>query len=223
MISLSHVQYASGYRSDLAAIGKFCRERKILFCVDAIQSMGVLPIDVGEMNIDFLSADGHKWLLGPEGCGIFFCRRERIATLRPEVGWMNVVNATDYGNYDFTLRNDARRFECGTYNIPGILGFGASLKLMLEVGLETISKRVLFLTQRLSDGLKAKGFQVVSSRIPGEESGIVAFTIPGRDHAQIVNVLKKKKIIIIQREGRLRASPHFYNSVEQVDALLAEL
>jgi len=185
--------------------------------------MGVLPIDVKAMNIDFLSADGHKWLLGPEGCGIFYCRRELIKNLRPEIGWMNVINATDYGNYDFTLRDDAKRFECGTYNIPGILGFGASLKLLLDVGVDTVSRRVLFLTQRLCDGLKAKGFHVVSSRIPGEESGIVAFTTPGLDQAQLVNTLKKKKIIIIMREGRLRASPHFYNSAEQVDTLLSEL
>ncbi len=128
MVALSHVQYASGFRSDLGRIGAFCRERGILFCVDAIQSLGILPVDVRAMNIDFLSADGHKWLLGPEGCGVFFCRRELIPSLRPEVGWLNVVNALDYGNYDFTLRDDAKRFECGSYNIPGILALNASLK-----------------------------------------------------------------------------------------------
>jgi selenocysteine lyase/cysteine desulfurase len=132
LVALSHVEYASGQRHDLATLGRFCRDRQILFCVDAIQSMGVLPIDVRAMNIDFLSADGHKWLLGPEGAGVFFCRRELLPTLRPlSVGWMNVVNDQDYGNYDLTLKPDARRFECGTHNIPGLLALKASLELLL--------------------------------------------------------------------------------------------
>ena len=223
MIALSHVQYASGYRSDLAAIGTFCRERGILFCVDAIQSMGVLPVDVQSMKIDFLSADGHKWMLGPEGLGVFFCRRELLTSLRPEVGWLNVINPFEYGNYDFTLRADAKRFECGSYNIPGILGFGESLRVLLSVGIETISQRVLALTDQLAEGLQRKGYTIVSSRRPGEESGIVAFTHPSRNHTAIVNELKAKKIVIIMREGRLRASPHFYTSAEQVDQLLANL
>ena len=223
MIALSHVEYASGYRSDLAAIGSFCRERGILLCVDAIQSMGVLPVDVQNMKIDFLSADGHKWMLAPEGCGIFYCRRELLTSLRPEIGWLNVINAAEYGSYDFTLRADAKRFECGSYNIPGILGFGESLRVLLDVGIETISQRVLALTDQLCEGLKQKGYTIVSSRRPGEDSGIVAFTHPTRNHTELVNELKAKKIVIIQREGRLRASPHFYNSAEQVDQLLANL
>ena len=126
MIALSHVEYASGYRNDLVTIGRFCRERGILLCVDGIQSCGVLPVDVRGMNIDFLSADGHKWMLGPEGLGIFYCRSELIAQVHPEVGWMNVVNATDFGNFDLTFRADARRFECGAHNIPGVLGLKAA-------------------------------------------------------------------------------------------------
>ena len=223
MIALSHVQYASGYRSDLAQIGAFCRGRGILLCVDAIQSMGVLPVDVRNTNIDFLSADGHKWMLAPEGCGVFFCRRELLEQLRPEVGWLNVINAADYGNYDFTLRSDAKRFECGSYNIPGILGFGESLRLLLDVGIDTISRRVLTLTEQLCEGLRRKGYAIVSSRREGEASGIVAFTHPGRNQQEIVNALKAKKIIIIMREGRLRASPHFYNSPEQIDQLIDAL
>ena len=109
LLALSHVEYASGQRHDLAAIGSFCRSRGILFCVDAIQSMGVLPLDVGAMNIDYLSADGHKWLLGPEGAGVFFCRRELLGKTRPlAIGWMNVINDQDYGHYDITHKEDAR-------------------------------------------------------------------------------------------------------------------
>lgn len=223
MIALSHVEYASGFRNDIAAIGKFCRERGILFCVDAIQSLGVLPVDVRAMKIDFLSADGHKWLLGPEGCGVFFCRKELIAAMRPEVGWLNVVNAQDYGHYDFTLRPDARRFECGSYNIPGILALNASMALIEELGIDFISARVLGLTEHLAEGLKRQNAEVVSSRRPGEASGIVAFKVPGKDQKELNHRLIEQKIVLALREGRLRASPHFYNSEEQIDALLNAL
>jgi len=223
MISLSHVEYASGFRNDIAAVGAFCRSRGILFCVDAIQSLGVMRVDVEAMNIDFLSADGHKWLLGPEGAGIFFCRKELLLKLRPEIGWLNFVNALNFGTYDFTLRSDARRFECGSYNIPGILALGASLQLIDELGVDFIGRRVQALTERLCDGLREKGFSVFSPRGAGETSGIVSFTHPKLDHAAIVRELQAKKIAIVIREKRLRASPHFYNSFEQIDRLVASL
>ena len=223
MIALSHVEYASGYVNDLATIGRVCREKNILLCVDAIQSCGVLPVDVQAMNIDFLSADGHKWLLGPEGLGIFYCRHDLIASLRPEVGWMNVINAQDYGHYDFTLRPDAKRFECGSYNIPGVLALGASLALILEIGLPLIHQRVLALTDLLVAGLTAKGYSVFSPRTPGQSSGIVSFSSPTHDHATVVRDLEARKIILVTREARLRASPHFYNTPDQIHQLLAAL
>lgn len=223
MISLSHVEYASGFRNDVAAVGSFCRSRGILFCVDAIQSLGVIPADVESMNIDFLSADGHKWLLGPEGAGFFYCRKELLPTLRPEIGWLNVVNALDFGAYDFTLRSDARRFECGSYNIPGLLALGASLQLIDELGVDFIGRRIQALTDRLCDGLYEKGYSVFSPRGAGESSGIVSFMHPTLDHAPIVRQLMAKKIALVLREKRLRASPHFYNSFEQIDRLVAAL
>ncbi len=223
MVALSHVEYASGYRNDVAAIGALCRTRGILFCVDAIQSCGVLPVDVQAMNIDFLSADGHKWLLGPEGLGIFYCRRELIPTLRPEIGWMNVINAQDYGHYDFTLRPDAKRFECGSYNIPGVLALGAALEVLAEIGIPTIWNRVRALTDQLVEGLLKKGYRIISSRAENEASGIVSFASPTHDHNTIVRDLESQEIIIVMRESRLRASPHFYNTAEQIDQLLVAL
>ena len=225
LVSLSHVEFASGQRHDLARIGEFCRANKKLFNVDAIQTVGVLPVDVKAMHIDFLSADGHKWMMGPEGAGIFYCRRELIERTRPlMIGWMNVTNPEDYGNYDYTLKPDAGRFECGTYNIPGLLGLKASLELLSSVGIGNIAQRVKVLGDRLIEGVKAKGYQVISPREQGEESGIVSFTSRVHDHAEIVrNLRKHHKTEIAQREGRLRASPHFYNTQEQIDRLIANL
>ena len=223
MIALSQVEYASGFAHDMTAIGRFCRERDILFCVDGIQAGGVLPVDVKAMNIDFWSADGHKWMLGPEGAGVFYCRRELLDKLEPEIGWMNVINASDYGHYDFTLRSDAKRFECGSYNIPGVLALGASLDLLLEVGIDLIHRRTLALGAYLCDRLHDRGYQLVSSRRPGEASGIVSFVDLQRRHGQIIRQLEEQKIIIVEREGRLRASPHFYNTAADIDALTEAL
>lgn len=224
LIAISHVEYASGYRSDLAAIGAFCRERGILFCVDAIQSAGVLPVDVKAMQIDFLSAGGHKWMLGPEGLGIFFCRRELFGELRPEVGWMNVAHATDYSRHELRLRDDARRFECGGYNIAGVLGLGASLEMLLELGVDMVWQRVYALSGMLVEGLREKGYTVYSPRERAEEcSAIVSFYSPVHAPDPIVRELEEKQIIITKRENRLRAAPHFYQGPLQIQMLLDAL
>ena len=222
LVTLSHVEFASGQRHDLAPIGSFCRQRGILFCVDAIQSLGVLPVDVRAMNIDFLCADGHKWLLGPEGAGIFYCRRELIETMRPlTVGWMNVINAQDYGNYDYTLKGDAGRFECGTYNVPGLLGLKAAVELLQAIGVNAIAARLRRLTDHLITRLLNKGYLVLSPRHNDQWSGIVSFTTPVHDQHQIVTTLRKQhRIEIALREARLRCSPHFYNTEQQLDRLV---
>jgi cysteine desulfurase / selenocysteine lyase len=225
MIALSHVEYASGYRNDLAAIGEFCRQRGIFFCVDAIQSIGALPVDVQAMQIDYLSAGGHKWMLGPEGTGIFFCRRELLDTLFPEVGWANVIHSTDFSKIDFTLRPDARRFECGGYNLAGILALGASLELLLSVGIPAVWARLHALTTLLAEGVAAKGYRVFSPRaLESECSGIVSFTAPDpKTHSAILKSLEQKRIILIERENRLRAAPHFYQGEPQIRSLIDAL
>ena len=224
LVTLSHVQYASGQRMDVARVGRFCRERGILFCVDAIQSLGVLPVDVQSMNIDFLAADGHKWMLGPEGAGLFFIRRDLMARVRPlSVGWMNVVNARDFGHYDYTLRPDSRRYECGSWNVAGFLGLGASLALLESVGIDRIFARVRGLGDRLVSGLRGKGWRIVSSRADRQVSGSVVFVSDRVDHREVFESLREKRIEIALREGRLRASPHFYNTEDQVDRLIESL
>lgn len=222
LVALSHVEFASGQRHDVAAIGKFCRAKGILFCLDAIQTVGVIPVDVVAMNVDFLAADGHKWLMGPEGAGIFYCRRELIERTQPlMVGWMNVVNNTEYGAYDFTLKSTAGRFECGTYNIGGLLALKASLEMLLHLGTERVWRRLQTLGDRLALGLKRKGYVIVSPRDNGSRSGIISFTSPTHRHEPLVKALRKEhRIEIALREGRLRASPHFYNTEGQIDQLI---
>jgi selenocysteine lyase/cysteine desulfurase len=225
VVTISSVQFSSGFRTDLAALGTACQDRGVLFCVDAIQSLGCIPIDVRAMKIDFLSADGHKWLLGPEGAGLFYCRHELLGLLRPSsIGWLNVKNAQDYGTYKLDFRDDARRFDGGSYNLAGITGLGASMRWLLEIGIQNIWDRVRALTDRLVEGVRRRGYRVVSSREPSEASGIVAFVSDTHDHSRIVSHLKQEyRTIIAMRQGRLRASPHFYNSEAEIDQLIGHL
>lgn len=225
LVTISAVQFGSGFRADLAALGQACQERGVLFCVDAIQALGCVPIDVRAMKVDFLAADGHKWLLGPEGAGIFYCRHELLGLLRPtNVGWLSVKDATNYSEYRLDFRDDARRFDGGSYNLAGIWGLGASIEWLLEIGIDTIWDRVRMLTDRLADGVRGKGYRVVSSREPGESSGILAFVSTVHDHARIVSHLRQEyRTVIAARQGRLRASPHFYNTEDEIDSLINHL
>ena len=232
LVTISHVEFASGQRHDLAAIGKFCRDRGIRLCVDGIQSLGALPVDVRAMNIDYLSADGHKWLLGPEGAGVFYCRQELIEQTHPAlIGWLNVQNAHDFDHIEYRLKKDAGRFECGTYNVPGLLGLKASVDVLMEAGGQAVSGQVQLLTDRLAVGLKGQGWVVVSPRERGTEqgaekgvwSGIVSFVREGLDATATAKRLKGDGIELAVRGGRLRVSPHFYNTVKQMDRLLEAL
>src|SRR5580704_15865221 len=155
LLAISFVQYLSGHRADLEAIGEICHRHKCFFMVDAIQGLGVFPVDVRRAHIGALAADGHKWLLGPEGCGILFVAQEFQGSVQPiEFGWTNVAGYADYSSRDMTLRNDAGRYECGTLNTIGCYGLRASIEFLLEVGVETISPAI----QRLGD-LVAEGAQ----------------------------------------------------------------
>jgi selenocysteine lyase/cysteine desulfurase len=230
VVSISHVQYATGYRIDLRPISRMIHMARGYLCVDGIQSVGVLPVDVEAMGIDFLAADGHKWLLGPEGCGFLYVNEGLIEMLHPAVvGWMNFEHAFEFERRDCDLRKDARRFEPGSYNVPGLLALDASVGLLLEVGEEEVWRRVEALTQRLCEGLAAKGYRVFSPRRPDERSGIVSFSPPAPElratpaPQRIVADLERAGVVLALRGGRLRASPHFYNTAEQIDRLIEAL
>ena len=221
VLSVSSVEFASGFRHDLREIGRFCKARGVLFFVDVIQSLGVLSLDVADAEIDFLSADAHKWLLGPEGIGVFYCSSRARQHLRVmNLGWANVVDPRDFLSYDATLLPDARRFECGTLNTVGIHGLGAGLELLHRVGIERIEARVLSLTDRLCAGLEERGYGVLSSRACGEKSGIVVFRHPRIDTEAVFQTLSDARVVCAIRGGRIRLSPHFYNTEEEVDRVL---
>lgn len=225
LVSLSWVEFASGFRNDLDALGQLCRERGVFFFVDAIQGLGVLPIDVQRTPIDGLAADGHKWLLAPEGAGVFYLRREWVERLHPVgVGWHSVVNATDFSKIDFTLKPHAGRWESGTLNVAGIHALGASLELLLGAGIANVAERVRELTGHFCARATAAGLQVFSAREAGEWSGIVSLIPPpGADARALVKRCRDEGMVINLRAGRLRVSPHCYNTVEEIDRLVRAL
>jgi cysteine desulfurase / selenocysteine lyase len=224
MLVLSWVQYASGYRADLARLGAACRERGVLFVVDVIQGLGALALDVEASMIDVAVASTHKWLLGPEGTGLLYVSDRVIDKLRPvRSGWRSMSNLFQWTEFDISFAAGAKRFESGTLNVYGIHAFGASLELLQEAGMPAIEERVLALTERAASGLAARGFQVVSSRRPGETSGIVTAVHPEIPAGDFVRRLAAADIVAAARAGRFRISPHFYNTEEEIDRCLEAL
>jgi cysteine desulfurase / selenocysteine lyase len=224
VVALSWVQFASGFRADLRRIGAFCRERDVLFVVDGIQGLGALEVDVERDNVDVLAADGHKWLLGPEGIGVLYVSDRVVERIEPSrVGWTSVEDWIKWTRYELNYREGAGRYEPGTLNMMGVYALGASLELLLEAGPGAVEARVRSLTDRLVEGLGARGFDVVSSRREGEWSGVVAATHPARSPKEVVAGLHLKGVEVAHRAGRVRISPHFYNTHDEVDRLLAAL
>jgi cysteine desulfurase / selenocysteine lyase len=224
VVSLSSVEFASGFRNDLDALAALCRERGVYFFVDAIQGLGVFPLDLKRTPIDFLSADGHKWLLGPEGAGIFYIRRELVERLHPVgVGWNSVVGSRNFSKIDFRLKPHAGRWESGSLNVAGIAALGASLELLLEIGIANIAKRILELTDHLCAFADKAGVQIYSSRRPEDKSGIVSIVVPGADVRELVRYCRGEALVINQRAGRIRVSPHCYNTVDEIDLLVEVL
>jgi len=225
LVAISSVQYASGFRTDLATLGAFCQSKGVLLCVDAIQSLGVFPVDVKAMGIDFLAADGHKWLCAPEGIGVFYVRRELQGHLRPtSIGWRSMKDPNNFDKIQFEFAESAKRYDGGSYNLAGVYALGGAIELVKETGIEAIAQRLLHLTDRMVDGLRGKGYRVLSSRAPGEGSGIVAFFSDMHDPHQIQRHLQcEHRIVIAVRRGRLRASPHVYQTEGEIDQLVEAL
>ena len=224
LVSLSWVGYSTGYRCNLRQVADIAHRRGALLMVDAIQGLGVFPIDVGQLGIDFLAADGHKWLLGPEGAGLLFIHGEHLETLRPlGVGWNSVTHAHDFTNAEMTLKNTAARYEGGSQNMVGMMALGASLELLLGLGIESIAERVLEVTDEACRRLERLGAEIVSHRDRGDgvdcRSGIVSFDLPGRSPQIVRQRALAQGVALACRAGHLRISPHAYCSMEDLDRL----
>ena len=219
LVSLASCHFLSGYRINVEEIGQRLRARGILFCVDAIQSLGAWPLDA--RHVDFLSADSHKWLLGPSGAGIFYVRRELQDQVRPALlGSWNVDSPGFIAQDEFRFHPTARRYESGTLNYAGLCGMSAALELTLSLGVEAISTRLRYLRGAFLEMLVQKGYQPVlePEEVPeGAESGIVSVFKPGTDLPAVYQHLLANGVTASQRQLRsgqdlLRFSPHFYTT-----------
>jgi cysteine desulfurase / selenocysteine lyase len=224
LLAISFVQFLSGYRAPLQAIGEICRRNRCIYLVDAIQGLGAFPLDVRACHIDALASDGHKWLMGPEGCGILYISQGLQERVEPvEFGWTNVAGYADYGSRDMALRPDAGRYECGTLNTIGCFGLKASIEFLLEVGVGEIAPVVQNLGDRIAQGVQAKGYELLGNRTADTGAGIVSFRKPGAEATQIVAHLHSRGIIAAPRAGWVRTSPHFYVSPAEIDRLMDSL
>jgi selenocysteine lyase/cysteine desulfurase len=222
VLALSSVDFATGFAADLPAIGAFCREHALLLVVDAIQSLGVLPLDVRRCGIHALAGGAHKWLCGPQGIGLLFVERELLPRLTPPLaGWKSVTDEEDFALH-FTLRGDAAGFEPGTLNMAGIAGLGAALELLTEVGGARIRARVATLTGQLTSGLEQRGWQLASPRLEHERAGIVAFA-GAAEPKELFRHLTANAVVVALRDGRIRLAPHFANTADDVTGFFAVL
>lgn len=224
VVAISFVEFQSGFRNDLAALGKLCRSRGVYLVVDGIQGVGALRINLRKCMVDALSCGGHKWLLAPQGTGLFYCSSRVLEELRhPMPGWMSVVGWTNYYEFDYRLSPTSRRYESAQKNFLGITGLLESLKLINELGIRDIENRIIALTDRLCLRLESRGMSVFSPRGKGEKSGIVSFS-PGEHPAEeVCEHLLSQGFVTAARNGRIRVSPHYYNTFEEIDRLVRAL
>jgi len=228
IVTVSWVGFASGWRIDVRQVAALCQRRGCLFFLDAIQGLGVFPIDVRGDGVDFLAADGHKWMLGPEGAGLLFIRRELLPGLRPlMVGWNSVAQGTDYTRIELNLRAEAARYEGGSQNMAGFIGLGASLDLLADLGLtpnaSPIAEHVLAITDYACERLLELGAELLAPRTGVHRSGIATFKLPGHDPNDIRRRLELAGVIVRCRAGGVRISPHGYATAEEVDCFIEEL
>ena len=219
MLTCSWVQFVSGFRADLEAIGALCDAQDILFCVDAIQGLGAFSLDVEACHIDMLACGGHKWLMAPQGIGVLYCAPELQGQLHPPAGWMHgPVDWSDFYDYALRFHPDARRFEPGTLNNIGIAGLNAALALRHEAGGDACSEQVLACTEALAEGLAAQGFRRYGTDDPAHAAGIV--TVQADDADALYAHLNDQGIVGSVRNEMLRLAPTYYNTTDEMDAIV---
>ena len=220
LLSISFVEFSNGFRNDLQTIGGICKEKDILFSVDGIQGVGALPMDVQKCKIDFLSNGGHKWLMGTMGAGFMYVSPALQEKILPAfTGWLAVEDAWDFSEYRLELLPDARRFEYATANFMGISALSASVELLLDAGPENIERHLPALGERLKNGLENRGMRFMGADDKRRWSGIFSFS--GKKTEKLYEYLINQNIIVSLRSGMIRIAPHFYNTAEEVDEVVA--
>ncbi|WP_435015449.1 aminotransferase class V-fold PLP-dependent enzyme [Tundrisphaera sp. TA3] len=224
LLTISHVEFASGFRNDLDRLSELCRERGVALFVDAIQGLGPLTLDVRRTPIDFLAADGHKWLLGPEGAGVLYLRSDWIERLRPiGVGWKSVVSSYNVAGAKFALRPGAERWEGGSFSMAPLQAFAEGIKMFLEIGPEVVSERILDRAEAVRELARSAGWTIAGSARPEDRSGIVALEHPSVDPDAFALGVRDRGIALACRRGRVRVSPHIYNDADDLGRLAEAL
>ena len=227
LLSISSVQYGTGLKLDLQRLGEACRERGVLFCVDAIQSLGAQPMDVTSTHADFVVADGHKWMLGPEGLALFWCAPEIRERLRlHQHGWHMVEAAGDFDRAEWKPAASARRFECGSPNLLGAHALSASLSLLLETGMEQVAAAIRERIDHLAGQLCSRhGVSLITPGEPARRAGIITFVPSAESPRQCHERLRQAGVVCALRGGGVRLSPHFYTpwrALEQALDVISE-
>jgi selenocysteine lyase/cysteine desulfurase len=223
LISISFVQFLSGYRIDLEKIGKVCKEKEIIFSVDSIQGLGAISLDVEKCNIDYLANGTQKWLLGLQGLAFIYVRKELQDKMKSApIGWLAVKDAWKLLDFDLTTKETAERFQPGTLNNLGIYVFNTSMKFLKEFGFDEIEKQILSNSKYFIDELAKIGYKSPLHSLPEKYlSGIVSFRT--ENGQKILDHLNQKKIVCSLREGYIRFAPHFFNTKQDIDFVVDTL
>jgi selenocysteine lyase/cysteine desulfurase len=225
IVAISHVQFASGFRTDLARLGQLVRQQDALLVVDAIQALGVIPIDVEAELVDVAAGGSHKWLLAPEGVGYLYLSDRARERIQPTlVGWVSVPQPEDFQNFDQGWNKGTLAWETGTGAAALLYGLKASLELLTALGVAQNARYLEELTDDLCDRLRSAPYEVVSSRLAHEKSQIVCIRAEGGMSAMALYVhLKKQNIITAPRGDRLRIAPHVYSTHDEIEGLIDAL
>jgi len=221
VLALSFVHFVNGYRNDLNAVGDLCAERGVMLFVDAIQGLGAIDLDVREMRIGALAAHSRKWLLCPGGLGVLYVDRNLLKGLHvSNPGAESVVDAANFLDYKLAYRDSAQRFEPSGLNPLALSATRAMLAMFTGLGMSYIENRIVSLTDMLCEGLHRKDYTVHSPREPREKSGIVTFSSHTENIDDVSAKLTDACVVHTKRYGKIRLSPHFYNSEKEVELVL---
>ncbi len=219
LLSISFVQFINGFKADLEAIGKLCKQKGIWFVVDGIQGVGAIPIDVMKCNIDAFVSGGHKWLMWPMGTGFLYTNKKLLSNIQPTyAGWLSVKNSWDFFDYKLNFLDTAEKFQPGTLNFMGLVAAHKMLSIFLELKIENIFHRILSLTDMLIHGINNLSIKIITPEHKSIRSGIISIEVPNPE--KIFDELYANHIFAALREGIIRFSIHCTNTTEDIEKVL---